>query len=62
METSFYLTPELRKRLVHLTFHNTENGSSLDPFTNQMEIIEQDPTKRTPFFEKNIATSNLLMT
>jgi len=45
METSFRLTPELRQRLVQLAYRNPVT-SSLDPFTNQLEIMERDPDKR----------------
>ncbi|PPQ92178.1 hypothetical protein CVT25_008952 [Psilocybe cyanescens] len=43
METSFYLTPELRKRMVNLTFR--EQDGSLSPWREQVNIIEQDPAK-----------------
>ncbi|PPQ97279.1 hypothetical protein CVT26_006672 [Gymnopilus dilepis] len=43
METSFNLTPELEKRLVGLSWR--EKDGSLVPFTNQLTIIERDPTK-----------------
>ena len=51
METSFYLTPDLRKRLVQLPYYNAASNA-LEPFVNQLEVMEQDPTKRkslTPF-------------
>lgn len=43
METTFYLTPELRKRIVNLTYR--EQNGSLSPWRDQVNIIEQDPTK-----------------
>ncbi|KDR77245.1 hypothetical protein GALMADRAFT_246541 [Galerina marginata CBS 339.88] len=43
METSFYLTPELRQRLVNLSFR--EKDGTLRSWANQVEIIEQDPAK-----------------
>ncbi|KAF4613164.1 hypothetical protein D9613_011100 [Agrocybe pediades] len=44
MDTSFRLTPELRRRLVHLAYRNP-NSNGLDSFTTQMNIMEQDPSK-----------------
>jgi CubicO group peptidase (beta-lactamase class C family) len=41
--SSFYLTPNLRERLVDLTFR--DNGGPHQHWANQMEIIEQDPDK-----------------
>jgi len=43
MKASFFLTPDLRERVVNLTYRD-ENGN-LHPWANQVEIIEQDPTK-----------------
>jgi len=43
MKTSFFLTPDLKERAVNLTYCD-ENGI-LHPWSNQLEIIEQDPTK-----------------
>ncbi|KAF8964753.1 beta-lactamase [Flammula alnicola] len=43
MESSFYLTPALKKRLVDLTFRG-EDGS-LNPWANQVQIMERDPEK-----------------
>ena len=47
METSFYLTPELEKRLVALSWR--EKDGSLVPLTDQVPIIEKDPAKRMLF-------------
>jgi len=43
METSFYLTPELRRRLVDLSFR--EKDGTLSRWANQVKVIEQDPAK-----------------
>ncbi|KAF9045568.1 beta-lactamase/transpeptidase-like protein [Panaeolus papilionaceus] len=43
MKTSFHLTPELKKRLVELSFRN-ENGE-LCKWNNQITTIEHDPSK-----------------
>ena len=43
MKTSFFLTPDLKKRAVNLAYRDA-NGT-LHPWNNQIEIIEQDPTK-----------------
>lgn len=43
MESSFYLTPELKRRLVNLTFRDSNGG--MNPWANQVNIIEQDPSK-----------------
>jgi hypothetical protein len=43
MESSFYLTPELKRRLVNLTFRDSDGG--LNPWANQVNIIEQDSSK-----------------
>jgi CubicO group peptidase (beta-lactamase class C family) len=43
MKTSFFLTPDLKERAVGLAYRDA-NGT-LDPWDNQIEIIEQDPTK-----------------
>ncbi|KAF8964756.1 beta-lactamase/transpeptidase-like protein [Flammula alnicola] len=43
MESSFYLTPALKRRLVALTFRGEDGG--LNPWANQLKIIEQDPEK-----------------
>ena len=43
MKASFFLTPDLRERAVNLAYRD-ENGT-LHPWANQIEIIEQDPTK-----------------
>ncbi|PPQ75927.1 hypothetical protein CVT26_006379 [Gymnopilus dilepis] len=41
--SSFYLTPNLRERLVNLTWR--EKDGTLVPFAGQVRIIEQDPAK-----------------
>jgi len=46
MDSSFYLTPELKRRLVNLTFRDSDG--SLNPWANQVNIIEQDPSKGGP--------------
>ncbi|KAF5325215.1 hypothetical protein D9619_009738 [Psilocybe cf. subviscida] len=43
METSFYLTPELKKRMVDLTFRGGDG--QYHQWANQVPIIEQDPHK-----------------
>jgi len=43
MKTSFFLTPDLKERAVNLAFRDA-NGT-LHPWANQIELIEQDPTK-----------------
>ena len=43
MKTSFFLTPDLKERAVDLAYRDA-NGA-LHPWDNQIEIIEQDPTK-----------------
>ena len=43
MKTSFLLTPDLKERAVNLAFRDS-NGT-LNPWANQIELIEQDPTK-----------------
>ena len=40
--TSFYLTPELKAKLVNLAVF--VNGK-FEPFVNQVEIFEQDPSQ-----------------
>ena len=44
MKTSFFLTPDLKERAVNLAYRD-EKGT-LHPWAGQLEIIEQDPTKR----------------
>lgn len=51
---SFYLTPNLRKDLVDLTFQ--ADDGTLHPWADQMEIIERDPQKRTSALYKSCAT------
>ncbi|KAF8909682.1 beta-lactamase [Gymnopilus junonius] len=43
METSFYLTPNLRERLVDLACRAKDG--SLSPWAGQLKIIEQDPAR-----------------
>ena len=43
MKTSFFLTPDFKERAVNLAYRD-EKGA-LHPWDNQLEIIEQDPTK-----------------
>ena len=43
MKTSFFLTPDLKEKAADLTYRDA-NGT-LHPWDNQIEIIEQDPTK-----------------
>ena len=43
MRTSFLLTPELKEKAVTLAYRD-ENGS-LHPWADQIELVEQDPTK-----------------
>ena len=43
MKTSFFLTPDLKERAVNLAYRDAKGG--LNPWANQLEIIEQDPTK-----------------
>ena len=43
MKTSFYLKPDLKERAVDLAYRDPKGG--LNPWANQLEIIEQDPTK-----------------
>ena len=43
MKTSFFLTPDLKERAVNLAYRD-EKGS-LNPWANQLEIIEQDHSK-----------------
>ena len=43
MKASFLLTPDLKERAINLAHRDTDG--TLHPWANQMEIIEQDPTK-----------------
>ena len=43
MKTSFFLTPDLKERAVDLAYRDA--NSTLHSWDNQIEIIEQDPTK-----------------
>ncbi|KAF8905737.1 beta-lactamase [Gymnopilus junonius] len=43
MQSSFYLTPELEKRLVDLSWR--EKDGRLSPWSDQLPIIERDPVK-----------------
>ena len=47
MKTSFFLTPDLKEKVVDLAYRDA-NGT-LHPWDNQIEIIEQDPTKGVNF-------------
>ena len=44
MRASFYLTPDLRQKLVNLTFR--EEDRKLSPWADQVKIIERDEKKR----------------
>ena len=44
MKTSFFLTPDLKERAVDLAYRDATNRT-LHPWANQIETIEQDPTK-----------------
>ena len=46
MKTSFFLTPDLKERAVEFAYRDV-NGN-LQPWTNQIDIIEQDPAKGMP--------------
>jgi len=43
MKTSYYLTPDLRQKLVGLNFRDAEGKLNL--WNGQLKIIEQDPSK-----------------
>jgi CubicO group peptidase (beta-lactamase class C family) len=43
MKSSFFLTPDLKEKAVDLAYRDA-NGT-LHPWDNQIEIIEQDPSK-----------------
>jgi len=43
MKSSFFLTPDLKERAVNLAFR--DGNGTLHPWANQLDIIEQDPTK-----------------
>ena len=43
MQASFFLTPELKERAVNLTY--CDKDGTLHPWANQLDIIEQDPSK-----------------
>ena len=45
MKTSFFLTPDLKDRAVNLAYRDAQR--TLHPWANQLEIMEQDPTKGT---------------
>jgi len=60
MESSFYLTPELKQRLVNLTFRDSDGG--LKPWGNQVKIIEQDPSKGGPIYATISFASCVLLT
>ena len=42
MKTSFYLTPELQEKLVHLTYRQDDK---LELWANRFRLFEHDPTK-----------------
>lgn len=42
MKASFYLTPDIKERLVDLTYRR---GDKLEPWAGQTTLIEQDPCK-----------------
>jgi hypothetical protein len=44
IRASFYLTPDLRQKLVNLAFR--EEDRKLSPWADQVKIIEQDEKKR----------------
>ena len=52
MKTSFFLTPDLKEKAVDLAYRDA-NGT-LHPWDNQIEIIEQDPTKGMQKKEKEL--------
>ena len=52
MKASFFLTPELKERAVNLAYRDA-NGI-LHPWADQVEIIEQDPSKGN--FQKSTLT------
>ena len=60
MESSFYLTPELKRRLVNLTFRDSDGGLHL--WANQVKIIEQDPSKGGPVYATISCASWVLLT
>ena len=60
MESSFYLTPELKRRLVNLTFRDSDGG--LHPWANQVNIIEQDPSKGGPIHATFSCSSCVFLT
>ena len=43
MKTSFFLTEDLKERAVNLAYRDAKG--TLHPWANQVEIVEQDPTK-----------------
>ena len=43
MKPSFFLTPDLREKAVNLAYRDAKGN--LHPWANQLEILEQDPTK-----------------
>lgn len=42
MKTSFYLTPELQEKLVHLTYRQDDK---LELWANRFRLFEHDPAK-----------------
>ncbi|KAF9556310.1 beta-lactamase/transpeptidase-like protein, partial [Agrocybe pediades] len=49
MESTFYLTPEVRKRLVNMSYRNAATGA-LALLVDQLAVIEQDPAKLSLHF------------
>jgi hypothetical protein len=43
IKQSFFLTPDLREKAVNLAYRDAKG--TLHPWANQLEILEQDPTK-----------------
>ncbi|CAA7269887.1 unnamed protein product [Cyclocybe aegerita] len=46
MTASFYLTPELKERLVPLAYSDRQTGK-FEPWADQLKLIERDPSKAT---------------
>ncbi|CAA7269891.1 unnamed protein product [Cyclocybe aegerita] len=44
LTTSFYLTPEIKEKLIPLTYGNQQTGS-FEPWAEQMKLIQMDPGK-----------------
>jgi len=54
MKTSYYLTPDLRQKLVGLNFRDAQGKYNV--WQDQLEIIEQDPSKGESSFRLIIFT------